>query len=227
MLACGINSHGGELRNIRHVLRRAPKGPEVLDVIDKARGRRRTRRAVDELLSSSQEIWLEIGSGRKFGADGWTTLDIGLECDLYWDLRNGIPLPNGTVSRIYSSHLFEHLTYSEGQALMAECLRVLRPGGEFSICVPNARLYLDAYARKERLREPFLGWTPAVQGQTLIDMVNYVAYMDGHHKYMFDEESLVARLQEAAFTDTRLREFDASVDSEGRDFESIYAIARA
>lgn len=209
---------------VRELVLRGPKGPQFLDVFDKARARRRATNAIRRLLERPDEIWLEIGSGRKSGSHGWVTLDIEVDCDLYWDLRDGLPFPDGTITRIYSSHLFEHLTFNEGQVLMSECLRALRPGGEFSICVPNARLYLDAYARKERLNAPFFGWTPAVQGDSLIDMVNYVAYLDGHHKCLFDEESLVRRMQSVGMVDVRLREFDPSVDLEGRDFESIYGI---
>lgn len=212
------------MSTFRTLVVRGPKGPQILDVFDKSRARRRTRTSIAQLLSTPTEIWLEIGAGQKFGANGWVTMDIELECDLFWDLRNGIPFPDNTVSRIYSSHLFEHLTYLEGQDLMTECLRVLKPGGEFSICVPNARLYLDAYARKERLTTPFLGWTPAVQGDSFIDMVNYVAYLDGHHKCLFDEESLLNRMHAVGMVDARLRHFDPSIDSEGRDFESVYGV---
>ena len=107
--------------------------------------------------SGEEDIWLEIGSGRKYGTDGWVTMNVELECDLHADLRDGIPFPNSTVSRIYSSHLFEHLTYPDGQRLMMEARRVLTEGGEFSICVPNARLYIDAYTSGKKLTSPFLG----------------------------------------------------------------------
>lgn len=209
---------------VRRLVERGPKGPEVLDVFDKTRARRRTRAAISQMVSECADVWLEIGSGRKFGASGWVTMDIELECDLFWDLRDGIPFPDGTVSRIYSSHLFEHLTFREGQDLMIESLRVLKPGGEMSICVPNARLYLDAYASQQRLTDPFLGWKPAVQGDSFIDMVNYIAYMDGHHKCLFDEESLVKRMKAVGVADAALREFDPLIDSPSRDFESIYGI---
>lgn len=209
---------------LREFVARGPRAQRFLASVHRTRGLRRTRKKLARLLSEPSDIWLEIGSGPKSGANGWVTLDFEGDCDLYWDLRDGIPFPDASISRIYSSHLFEHLTYNEGQDLMSECLRALRPGGEFSICVPNARLYLDAYARKERLTEPFLDWPPAVQGDSLIDMVNYVAYLDGHHKCLFDEESLVRRLQVAGFADARLRSFDASIDSRDRDFESIYAV---
>ena len=212
------------MSTFRALVERGPKGAEILDVTDRARARKRTKQRVSDLLSRGADIWLEIGSGRKYGTDGWVTMDVELECDLHADLRGGIPFPDSTVSRIYSSHLFEHLTYPDGQRLMMEARRVLTEGGEFSICVPNARLYIDAYTSGKKLTSPFLGWTDALHGESAIDMVNYIAYMDGHHRYMFDEESLLARLREAGFTDVRLRDFDPSVDSPGRDFESIYAV---
>ena len=212
------------MSTFRALVERGPKGSEILDVTDRARARKQTKQRISNLLSREADIWLEIGSGRKYGTDGWVTMDVELECDLHADLRDGIPFPNSTVSRIYSSHLFEHLTYPDGQRLMMEARRVLTEGGEFSICVPNARLYIDAYTSGKKLTSPFLGWKDALHGQTAIDMVNYIAYMDGHHRYMFDEDSLLARLREAGFTDVRLRDFDPSVDSPGRDFESIYAV---
>lgn len=212
------------MSQLRKIIAGGPKAQKILTNVNRSRGLRRTRQEISRLLSKPSEIWLEIGSGPKSGANGWVTLDFEGECDLYWDLRDGIPFPDSSISRIYSSHLFEHLTYSEGQGLMSECLRALRPGGEFSICVPNARLYIDAYARKEKLTKPFLEWSPAVQGDSFIDMVNYVAYLDGHHKCLLDEESLVRRMQVAGFSDACLRTFDPLLDSKDRDFESIYAI---
>ena len=178
---------------------------------------------IKELLNSGRPIMLELGSGSKRGANGWTTLDVVPGCDVYCDLTKGIPFPDNIVGAIYSSHLFEHLSFKEAQILLDECMRVLVPGGRFSICVPNGRLYLQAYINNELLDEKQFVYAPAFNHTTGIDYVNYVAYMDGHHKYMFDEENLVFILRKKGFTKVRLREFDASIDSKEREFESIYA----
>jgi predicted SAM-dependent methyltransferase len=184
-----------------------------------------TKRKVAALLKEKREFCVEIGSGDK-KRDGWTTVDVTKNCDLYWDLRYGIPFPNKSVKKIYSSHLFEHLSFQEARKLLAECRRVLVPGGKFLICVPNARLYLEAYARGETL-DPniFFGWKPAYNNTTRIDYANYVAYMDGGHKYMFDEENLVYILKLNGLRNARLRSFDAGLDMPERDHESIYAEA--
>jgi hypothetical protein len=100
------------------------------------------------------------------------------------------------------------------------------PDGKFSICVPNARIYIDAYVKGNSLdAATFFGYEAAYNYTTRIDYVNYTAYMGGEHKYMFDEENIVFILKSKGFRNVRLRDFDPSVDLQERDFESIYAEA--
>jgi predicted SAM-dependent methyltransferase len=113
-------------------------------------------------------------------------------CDIYWDLRRGIPFPNDSIKRIYSSHFFEHLSFKETQQFLDECKRTLVPNGKFSICVPNAKIYIDAYAKGNPLdAATFFGYKAAYNHTTRIDYVNFTAYMGGWHKYMFDEENFI------------------------------------
>ena len=95
-------------------------------------------------LMDFDRIWMELGSGPKKGTKGWTTVDIN-GADINYDLRKGIPLPDESVDRIYTSHMLEHLPYKELLDFINECYRVLRVGGELSVCVPNASLYIRAY----------------------------------------------------------------------------------
>jgi len=181
---------------------------------------------IRRLLKGKNKIYIEVGAGDKKGENGWITIDVTKNCDVYWDLRKGLPFPDGSISKIYSSHFFEHLSFKEGQKFLNECLRVLVPGGNFSICVPNARIYIETYLKSDHLdRNYFFGYKPAYNNTTKIDYVNYVAYMDGHHKYMFDEENLIYILKTKGFRNVHIREFDPNLDSKCRDFESIYAEA--
>jgi len=185
-----------------------------------------SRAQVRRLVRSEADVYVEIGAGYKKGANGWVTLDLSSGSDICWDLRKGLPFPDGTVHALYSSHLLEHLTHKETQILLRDVLRALKPGGTFSVCVPNAQLYLEAYATGRALDpEQFFGYTPAFNDTTRIDMVNYTAYMDGQHKYMWDMENLLHVLRGAGFGDVQPREFDAMLDMPERDFESIYAVA--
>jgi len=182
-----------------------------------------SKKKFESLTKQGKSICLDLG-GADSGKGDWTTVDMTQQCDIYWDLRLPIPLPDNSVSMIYSSHLFEHLTYSQGQKLLAESLRLLKPGGTFSICVPNARIYVEHYLGIHEVPEDYFGWKPAFNNTTPIDAINYVAYMDGEHKYMFDQQNLLHILSSAGFEDVKQRDFDSETDRSERDYESLYAI---
>jgi len=176
-------------------------------------------------LAKNSDIKLELGSGAKKGSNGFTTVDL-LGADIYRDLRKGIPLSANSVSVIYCSHMLEHIPYSSLLQFLEECKRILKPGGQLSICVPNAKYYIQAYmeGRHFRSQESFYG--PAIVNTgSYLDQVNYIAYMGGQHCYMFDEENLVNTLRSAGFSQVMLRAFDESIDLHDRDYESIYALA--
>lgn len=186
---------------------------------------RSTQRKIRRLLKERSDVSIEVGAGDKKGVGEWLTIDVAPHCDLYWDLRKGIPFPDDRINRIYSSHFFEHLAFPEIQNFLQECKRVLVPGGKFLICVPNARIYLEAYVKGEFISSAYFGYEPAYNNTTRIDYVNYTAYMNGEHKYMFDQENLVFILKSAGFANVQLRDFDPDLDMAERDFESIYAQA--
>jgi predicted SAM-dependent methyltransferase len=171
-------------------------------------------------------VKVEIGSGPRKGENGWLTVDMSFDSDFYWDLRRGLPFPRDSVSVLYSSHVLEHFSYRELNFLLSECLRVLKSGGEFSACVPDASIYLKGYSEPSKFDRSHLTYGPAVHSGLNIDIVNYVAYMNGEHKHMFDGESIIFLLREAGFQEVRLRAFDKSIDLHERIHESLYVTCR-
>lgn len=184
-----------------------------------------SRKKWNSLLKNKSEIKLELGSGKKRGENGWTTIDI-TNADINWDLTNGIPLPNNSVSKIYSSHLLEHIPYTQLIIFLKECHRTLKPEGKFLVCVPNIRLYIDAYKKGQLFRDKDTWWQDGlIDTGSAIDQLNYMAYMNNEHKYMFDEENLIKTLIKSGFSNAKLREFNDEIDLKERDYESIYAVA--
>ena len=63
------------------------------------------------------------------------------------DLREPLPWGAAVFDAVYSSHVLEHLPPAEGRELLAEQLRVLKPGGVCRVVVPDlegiCRLYLQ------------------------------------------------------------------------------------
>ena len=110
--------------------------------------------------------------------------------------------------------------------MICEIRRVLKPGGTLLVCVPNAGLYLRAYFNNEMFisyNEMFL--PASVNTGSSIDQINYIAYLNGDHAFMFDEENIINILKNCNFSNVEFRTFDAQIDRVERDFESMYVRA--
>ena len=196
---------------------------KMLRVIDYQIKASKNKRVIYSLLQSGDQIKLELGAGKR-KMEGWTTIDMEDSCDIFLDLRSPIPFPDNSVDTIYSSHLLEHFYYSDLVDFLAECYRILKKDGSFKVAVPNAKIYLDAYLNKVELDiDYYFRYKPAFNYNSKIDYVNYIAYMNRGHHYMFDEENLPIILANTGFSNVRVREFDPSLDKEKRHYESIYA----
>lgn len=90
---------------------------------------------------------LNLGCGRHYHSD-WVNLDLQSDDPnvICHDVTQGIPFEDGEFDSVYHSHILEHLDPIQGQELVAECFRVLKPNGILRIVVPNleeiAKLYL-------------------------------------------------------------------------------------
>jgi predicted SAM-dependent methyltransferase len=177
------------------------------------RGLRRARR-----LRLPPHPRLQLGSGRQ-PKPGWINVDLYASegTELALDLREDLPFPDNSIELIYTEHLFEHLDYPrDARHLLCEALRVLQPGGKFSVVVPHFGDLLHAYARKDWA---FFGAVPLhmAEGQpTLMHHVNYWFRQDGHHRYAYDEETLGQIMSEIGFESVHARDFDSQLDSERR-----------
>ena len=185
----------------------------------KSRG---TIRKAKKLLKSNNTIKLEIGSGPKTGTNGWATMDLCDGCDLYWDLNNKIPFPDNSLEMIYSSHVMEHFPYQDLVKMLSDCFRMLKSGGVYSACVPNARIFVEGYNNPEKFDKNFLSYKPGIISELKMDFLNYIFYLDGQHKYMFDEENLTNLLKKIGFVSVELRDFDPSLDLAERKHESLF-----
>lgn len=100
---------------------------------------------ISSLESSNEPIKLMIGAGPN-SLDGWIGTDFtpppGSDA-LYLDATKRFPFSDGTVSRIHSEHMIEHIDHRSGQAMLNECFRVTMPGGQIRIATPD----FDVFAR--------------------------------------------------------------------------------
>jgi SAM-dependent methyltransferase len=89
---------------------------------------------------------LNIGCGTVRKND-YINIDLLEDADLSLDMREEIPLPSDSCKAIYSEHFLEHLDYpGDVTRFLAECYRLLEPGGLMSVGVPDTRWPLEEYA---------------------------------------------------------------------------------
>ncbi len=81
---------------------------------------------------------LNLGCGNRFNP-AWTNVDIISRDPLViaHNLRFGIPFETNSFDMVYHSHVLEHLTVEDGRKFIAECFRVLRPGGILRVSIPD------------------------------------------------------------------------------------------
>lgn len=188
---------------------------------------RKNRRLANDIISRNRPVKLELGSAKRPGMEDWIASDINGGGDIKLDLTQPLPFPESSIQLIYMSHVLEHFSYPSPMLdLLRECRRILKPQGVLSIAVPDARIFLNAYFKCEPFdKDKFCNWDVGLTYKAKIDYVNFIAYMGGEHKHLFDEENVLHVLLEAGFRDVRIREFDAEIDLHVRHHESIYATA--
>ena len=175
---------------------------------------------------------LHLGCGSEH-KPGWINVDLRPDADLQLDVREALPFMEGRVSIIYSEHFFEHLEYpAEIVHLLRESLRVLEPGGRFSVGVPDAEEALFQYAQgklpallQEWSQDKNLRWFPQWVWTTPMHYINFFFRQGREHKYAYDFETLARVLTEAGFTDVKRRDFQPDIDSEHRRDGTLYVDA--
>jgi predicted SAM-dependent methyltransferase len=107
------------------------------------------------------------------------------------------PWADDSVSEILASHVLEHVDRHAAIAVLAECWRVLRPGGVLRLAVPDFDIFADGIVTGDwqALRgypytdaNYFFGGNPE---QELLDAQK--------HKYAYTFENLAWKLREVGF----------------------------
>jgi predicted SAM-dependent methyltransferase len=176
---------------------------------------------------------LHLGCGSRAFA-GWINVDGYVQdgVDLVWDLRRRLPFSDGAAELVYSEHTLEHLAKRDALALLGECYRVLQPGGRLRLGLPDAELYIRAYAERKPEFFDFLRKRWAMPSATPIELLNHSFRMNGNHQYAWDFVTLSAALQRTGFRDvTRWASCSASrpelcLDNPDHVFESLYLEAQ-
>jgi SAM-dependent methyltransferase len=149
---------------------------------------------------------LNIGSG-PCPKDGWTNVDADptVSADVHADaLAYLASLPADSVQEVYAGHFLEHLEKPAADRFLAECYRVLAPGGVCAIVVPDTREILKRYIAQAIDEIPFDGrlW----RLNDLDDVCGWFLYGSvnpSRHLWSYDEFTLRRAMRAAGFEDLK------------------------
>lgn len=172
----------------------------------------RRRRAISRYLRAHDAPRLHLGAGENV-LPGWLNADLhdyGRRDLVYLDARRPFPLPDESFESVFSEHMLEHLTYSEGLACLRECRRVLRPGGRIRVATPSLQKLAGLYDTElSDVQRRYLAWATESfvpdAGEALPGFVvnNFVRAWG--HQFVYDRDTLGHALRTAGFVDIEER----------------------
>ena len=204
------------------------------DLLALRRARVTEQLAALDVGPSANNLQLHIGCGPG-QLPGWINIDVDpapLAINVLW----GLPFPDCSVTRVFVSHLLEHLFFPRDVGFfLSELKRVMARGGSLRIVVPDIEQCIAAYAANDRRffdsRRETWSWWPE-NTTRLQDFLAYAgagpepAHLFEAHKYGYDFETLAKVLTEAGFERVRRSSFMGSEDPALR-VDEVSAVAKA
>ena len=146
---------------------------------------------------------LNVGCGMSLLV-GWTNVDLHPQHPdvLRMDATQTFPFSAGEFDRVFSEHMIEHVSYEGGRVMLAECFRVLKPGGRLRVSTPKLEFLFGLLYHSNDLTERYVEWAcrafspeQPIRPETVIN--NFVRAWG--HSYIYSRDSLLQSLYKAGF----------------------------
>jgi predicted SAM-dependent methyltransferase len=169
-----------------------------------------TRVIVGRYLDTHAVRKLQLGAGDN-ELPTWLNTDIEPSVrEAFLDATQPFPLPDASISYIFSEHVIEHLSYEDGLKMLAECHRTLKPGGKIRIATPDLLAYVQLFTQsKTEAMSSYIGqrlphgdfegraWARTRSPEAMILNMEMRSY---GHRFLYDAATLSESLERAGFT---------------------------
>lgn len=195
------------------------------------------QRSISSYARNHQVRKLQLGCG-PYTLEGWLNSSLyGAKDVVPIDVKKPLPIKSSTFHYVFFEHLIEHLRFSQGQDLVKECFRILKPGGKARIATPDIEFLIELYQPgKSPLQERYLRWATDVflkDAGTCLDTAvinNFVR--DWGHQFIYDYKTLKCALRGVGFvniekvspgesSDPNLRNVESHWKALGKEFNDL------
>jgi predicted SAM-dependent methyltransferase len=177
-----------------------------------------------KLLEHKGKIKLNIGCGTDY-KKGWINIDNNSDnnieagkLDLNWDLMKPLPFPDNSADFIFSEHFFEHFSVEDGQKIMKDLMRILKPGGVMRIAMPDLEWVVNNYLHTPVVKDPVVKKFGFDFVKTNAEWMN-MSFRWWGHKWLYDWEELKRRINEAGYTKVKRAKMGQSSHKELKNLE--------
>lgn len=147
---------------------------------------------------SSDNTQLILGSSQKIPR--WMTYDIAPGADYLGNITRLKIFPDSSMTKVYASHVLEHVTCDEAKIALREIHRILKPSGEIFIAVPDL----------ENMSQLFQTEFSRLALDIMFGVNRRLSDWQPQHKYGYTRAILKQELEEAGFTD--IQTFEPFID---------------
>ena len=184
--------------------------------------------SIQKYLDTYPFAKIQLGCGGNFFPD-WLDTDVTLYDPkaVYMDITESFPIADSKFDRVYSEHAIEHITYWQGQHMLQESFRILKPGGRIRISCPDFQFLLDLYLNPSELGTRYIkdtkpDWAP--YSDKIFTFNNFVR--DWGHQFIYDKQCLTNSLLAAGFVNVTEYRVGESNDIHFQNLEADWRMTK-
>jgi len=167
--------------------------------------------------------------------EGWLETDVEPRAQhvVEMDATKEFPYDDASFDYVFSEHMIEHIVYDDGLKMLAECYRVLVPGGKVRISTPDLQFLIGMCSdgRTEEMSK-YLEFQhkhnpKEMQRPTACFLINFFVRMGGEHGghiFIYDEESLSYAMRSVGFKNIERFKIMESNDEHLRGLEAQFRL---
>lgn len=163
------------------------------------------------------KLHLGCGSNR---LQGWLNSDFSPQFpDVFaLDVTQAFPIESETFDFVFSEHMIEHISLTQGMHMLEECYRILKPNGKIRVSTPDLAFLIDLYrSDKTPLQKAYIEWatnlfSPEAPMYADTYVINNFVRNWGH-TFIYDEKTLHLSLLNARFKNITKCEINQSSEA--------------